>query len=172
MVIEIDGLTHKYTGENDIERENYLISLGLKIFRIPVGDILKNMDFVLLGLEDFIIRNYGNSTTPSLRDTPPKEGNLAFPPLEKSGQGEFSMQPPRQTSSDTPPKEGNLGEYNVNASMYDIREYFQGRNDKGKMNNKSDDETYMALITALRDKLKLLAKKIEPKVYEYGFLKE
>ncbi len=60
---------------------------------------------------------------------------------------------------------------NVNASLHDIREYFQGRNDKGKMNNKSADEHYMALITALRDKLKILAKKIEPKVYEYGFLK-
>lgn len=61
---------------------------------------------------------------------------------------------------------------NVNASLYDIREHFQGRNDKGKMNNKSQDETYMKLITELRNSLKLLAKKIEPKVYEYGFLKE
>ncbi len=60
---------------------------------------------------------------------------------------------------------------NVNASLYDIREHFQGRNPAGKMNNKSEDEHYMQLITALRDKLKLLAKKIEPKVYEYGFLK-
>ena len=30
----------------------------------------------------------------------------------------------------------------------------------------------MKLITALRDSLKILAKKIEPKVYEFGFLKE
>lgn len=60
---------------------------------------------------------------------------------------------------------------NVNASLYDIREHFQGRNDKGKMNNKSLDETYMQLITNLRSNLKLLAKKIEPLVYEYGFLK-
>jgi hypothetical protein len=61
---------------------------------------------------------------------------------------------------------------NVNASLYDIREHFQGRNEKGKMNNKSDDETYMKLIAELRSALKILAKKIEPKVYEYGFLKE
>ncbi|HWB62746.1 MAG TPA: hypothetical protein VG603_04485 [Chitinophagales bacterium] len=60
---------------------------------------------------------------------------------------------------------------NVNASLYDIREYFQGRNDKGKMNNKSTDEHYMKLITALRDRLKALAQKIETKVYNYGFLK-
>jgi hypothetical protein len=61
---------------------------------------------------------------------------------------------------------------NVNASLYDIREHFQGRNPKGKMNNRSDDETYMQLIGDLREKLRQLVKKIEPKVYEYGFLKE
>ena len=61
---------------------------------------------------------------------------------------------------------------NVNASLYDLREHFQGRNDKGKMNNKSQDETYMTLIKTLRESLKILAKKIEPKVYDYGFLKE
>nr|MBP6585687.1 hypothetical protein [Flavobacterium sp.] len=35
---------------------------------------------------------------------------------------------------------------NVNASLYDIREYFQGRNDKGRMNSKSEDATYTQLI--------------------------
>jgi hypothetical protein len=59
---------------------------------------------------------------------------------------------------------------NVNASLYDIREHFQGRNDKGKMNSKSEDETYNELIGTLREKLNLLAEKIEPKVYEYEFL--
>lgn len=63
-------------------------------------------------------------------------------------------------------------EYNTNASLYDIKEHFQGRNDKGRMNAKSTDETYTTLIAALKDSLKILAKKIEPKVYEYGFLKE
>ena len=66
---------------------------------------------------------------------------------------------------------GNVANYNVNASLYDILEYFQGRNEAGKMNNKSQDETYMKLITALRECLKILAIKIEPKVYEFGFLK-
>ena len=61
---------------------------------------------------------------------------------------------------------------NVNASLYDIREHFQGRNDKGKMNNTSNDETYNELIANLRSALKTLAKKIEPKVYDYGFLKD
>ncbi|MBS1534499.1 MAG: hypothetical protein JST78_05425 [Bacteroidetes bacterium] len=59
----------------------------------------------------------------------------------------------------------------VNASLYDIREYFQGRNDKGRMNAKSNDEKYTELIGELRSNLNALAEKITPKVYEYGFLK-
>ena len=55
--------------------------------------------------------------------------------------------------------------------FYDIRLHFQGTNDKGNMNAKSDDATYTELIATLREKMKLLAKRIEPKVYEYGFLK-
>ena len=46
---------------------------------------------------------------------------------------------------------------NVNASLYDIREYFQGRNDKGRMNSKSNDATYSQLIANLRSKLSVLA---------------
>ena len=33
------------------------------------------------------------------------------------------------------------------------REFFQGRNEKGIMNGRSDDETYMELIGELRNKL-------------------
>jgi hypothetical protein len=40
------------------------------------------------------------------------------------------------------------------------------------MNSKSSDETYMNLIGNLREKLNQLADKTEPKVYEYGFLKQ
>ena len=61
---------------------------------------------------------------------------------------------------------------NVNASLYDIREYFQGRNDKGRMNSRSDDEIYMEFISELRRKLNSLADKIKPKIFKHGFLKE
>jgi hypothetical protein len=61
---------------------------------------------------------------------------------------------------------------NTNASLYDIREYFQGRNDQGRMNNKSGDESYTNLISDLRYQLNLLADKITTKIYEYEFLKE
>jgi hypothetical protein len=60
---------------------------------------------------------------------------------------------------------------NVNASLYDIRAHFQLRDGKGKMNNSSDDETYMLLIRKLREQIKILAIKLQPKVYQYGFLK-
>ena len=61
---------------------------------------------------------------------------------------------------------------NINASFYDIREYFQGRDKQGKMNSKSQDEKYTELLDNLRDKLKFLEEKIQPKVYEYEFLRE
>lgn len=58
---------------------------------------------------------------------------------------------------------------NVNASYYDIRRYFQGEKN-GKMNPDSDDPTYMRLWGNIKEALKVLAKKIESKVYLYGFL--
>ena len=61
---------------------------------------------------------------------------------------------------------------NVNASLYDIREFFQGRNAAGRMNARSDDPEYTALIAELRNKLNALADKIKPNIYAYGFLKE
>jgi hypothetical protein len=61
---------------------------------------------------------------------------------------------------------------NANASFYDIREHFQGRDKSGKMNITSGDTQYNALIGDLRSALKTLALKIQPKVYEYGFLVE
>ena len=68
--------------------------------------------------------------------------------------------------------------YNANASLYDIREYFQGvkmlANGKTEMNTpkQSKDEHYKTLYKALQDSLKALAAKITPKIYEYGFLME
>jgi hypothetical protein len=64
---------------------------------------------------------------------------------------------------------------NPNASYYDIRLCFQGvkrmASGKEQMNSTSSDETYNALLSALRAAHKTLAAQIEPKVYEYGFLK-
>ncbi len=59
LVIEIDGASHIFNGDYDERREKYLISLGIKVYRITVVDVLKNMDFVLIGLENYIIEHYG-----------------------------------------------------------------------------------------------------------------
>lgn len=64
---------------------------------------------------------------------------------------------------------------NPNASLYDIKLYFQGtktmKNGKKQMKSESEDKIYTELIHTLKDKLKILASNIEPKVYEHGFLK-
>lgn len=63
---------------------------------------------------------------------------------------------------------------NPNASLYDIRLYFQGYNTtktgKVQMNSDSLDVHYIELLSTLRASLKLLAQRIAPKVYQYGFL--
>ena len=59
-----------------------------------------------------------------------------------------------------------------NAGFYDIREYFQGRNDQGVMNPDSNDAEYMRLLDEFKQAYKSLAANIEPKIYRYGFLQK
>ena len=59
---------------------------------------------------------------------------------------------------------------NPNASYYDIREYFQQRNKKGRMNPTSKDAEYNRLLSNPKTAMEALRLKIVPKVYEYGFL--
>lgn len=65
---------------------------------------------------------------------------------------------------------------NPNASYYDIKMHFQGtkttKSGKVQMNSTSEDATYNALLADLRQSMKQLAAHIEPKVYDYGFLKK
>jgi hypothetical protein len=60
----------------------------------------------------------------------------------------------------------------VDASLYEIREYFKGRDAQGRMRTKAEDEKFNELDKALRLALKKLAENIQPKVYEYGFLRK
>ena len=59
---------------------------------------------------------------------------------------------------------------NPNASFYDIREHFQGRNARGVMNPNSPDATYTALLDSFKRAYKTLSDKIAPRIYAYGFL--
>ena len=51
---------------------------------------------------------------------------------------------------------------NPNASFYDIREHFQGRNARGVMNPDSPDATYTALLDSFKRAYKSLSDKIAP----------
>jgi very-short-patch-repair endonuclease len=84
LVVEIDGSSHDNKEEYDKVREEYLLSLGLKVYRIPVVEVLQNIKGVMRKLEEFIIKNYGEPNGKALEDmesprpagTPPMEGNL------------------------------------------------------------------------------------------------
>ncbi|WP_200912338.1 endonuclease domain-containing protein [Pedobacter sp. Leaf216] len=58
LVIEIDGSSHDEKQDYDKKREDYLISLGLKVYRITVEDVMNNMEFVIVGLEEYITKAY------------------------------------------------------------------------------------------------------------------
>jgi len=52
VVIEIDGISHDDKTEYDIERDLFLKSLGLKVFRISDLDVKKNLSGVVEFLRD------------------------------------------------------------------------------------------------------------------------
>jgi len=60
LVIEIDGWSHETKEAYDEVRQQYLESLGLKIFRIIDFDVKNNLGVVMKNLENFIIENYSS----------------------------------------------------------------------------------------------------------------
>ncbi|UMQ42980.1 endonuclease domain-containing protein [Chryseobacterium sp. Y16C] len=60
LVIEIDGWSHDVKEPYDMDRQKYLESLGLYVFRITDFDIKNNLSVVMKELEDFIIEHYGH----------------------------------------------------------------------------------------------------------------
>lgn len=58
LVIEIDGSSHDAKVDYDKIREDYLISLGLKVYRIKVNDVMNNMALVIGALENYMIESY------------------------------------------------------------------------------------------------------------------
>ena len=59
LVIEIDGSSHNNKEGYDDRREEYLRSLGLKIFKISEIRIHHDLENVLEELKEFILENYG-----------------------------------------------------------------------------------------------------------------
>lgn len=60
LIIEIDGWSHDVKESYDLDRQKYLESLGLNIFRITDFDIKNNLSVVMKQLEDFIIEHYSH----------------------------------------------------------------------------------------------------------------
>lgn len=58
LIIEIDGESHNKKEQYDKTREDYLISLNLKIFKVSNFRILNDLDDVMKELEEFIINEY------------------------------------------------------------------------------------------------------------------
>jgi len=58
LVVEIDGASHDFKQEYDLQRTKFLESIGLKVFRITDCDVKQNLSVVMKELEDFIIENY------------------------------------------------------------------------------------------------------------------
>lgn len=56
LVIETDGSSHDFKVDYDKIREDYLISLGLKVYRIKVNDVMN-----IGALENYIIENYSET---------------------------------------------------------------------------------------------------------------
>lgn len=57
-MIEIDGESHNNKEEYDEKREEFLTSLGLKIFKISTIQIHYDLDNVMKNFEHYIIENY------------------------------------------------------------------------------------------------------------------
>ena len=58
LVVEIDGGSHNEKSEYDTQRDQYLESLGLKVFHTTDFDVLHHVSLVLNDLSSFIIGNY------------------------------------------------------------------------------------------------------------------
>jgi very-short-patch-repair endonuclease len=58
LIIEIDGSSHGDKEEYDLLRQSYLENLGLKMFRIADTDVKRNINSVMMALEEYIIREY------------------------------------------------------------------------------------------------------------------
>ena len=56
LVIEIDGESHNEEEDYDAKRDEFMISIGIRIFRISKLRVLHDLDNVMVELEDYIIQ--------------------------------------------------------------------------------------------------------------------
>lgn len=58
LVIEIDGSSHNGREEYDAQRQAYLESLGLVVYRVEDKEVRQNIQGVITALEEFIVERY------------------------------------------------------------------------------------------------------------------
>ncbi|MFV5699711.1 endonuclease domain-containing protein [Flavobacterium sp. ZT3R17] len=63
LVIEIDGSSHDNKEEYDRKREDYLLSLGLKVYKISDLRVKHDLSNVMTELEKYIVVEFGNKAT-------------------------------------------------------------------------------------------------------------
>jgi very-short-patch-repair endonuclease len=95
VVIEVDGSSHDNRQLEDAQRDEYFNSLGLRVIRLLVKDVLQNMQGVVAFLKNH----------PALSGTPPEEGNFQHQAVSGTPSEEGNFQ--HQAVSGTPPEEGN-----------------------------------------------------------------
>lgn len=61
LVIEIDGSSHNDKEDYDKKREDFLVSMGLKVYRISDLRVKHDVNNVMLELEEFIIKEFGET---------------------------------------------------------------------------------------------------------------
>jgi len=59
LAIEIDGSSHNNKEEYDQKREDYLISLGLRVYKISDLRVKHDLNNVMIELEKYIIEEFG-----------------------------------------------------------------------------------------------------------------
>lgn len=59
LILEIDGSSHNGKEDYDKRREDFLINLGLKFFRVSDFRIKNDLDNVMKELENLIIKEFG-----------------------------------------------------------------------------------------------------------------
>ena len=63
LVIEIDGAAHDYRQAEDVRRDEYMRSLGLRVFRVAAAEVLADPSVVADGLVSLCEEALGPSTT-------------------------------------------------------------------------------------------------------------
>ena len=122
LVVEIDGESHIGKEDYDREREDFLISWGLRVYRIKVEDIMQRMPVVMASLENYIVEHYGiepqkENLPPRSSTTPPTEGNLPHlfhsPPPEGCPKDGVFL-----TSTERYSQPGAVGRVYINDTQY------------------------------------------------------